>query len=199
MQASRGTSGSGGSRSLPGILRTTLGLAVGALTLVLPTAAGAHSRQLITARTARAACRDVGLAAHSGDAPRLAASIACLINVAREDAGLPPLRPDRALSSAALSHSRSMSNSGYFGHDGPGGSPMQRMRAAGARCGRYCSAGENIAWASGRLSTPLQIVQAWLNSPPHRRNILDPSFRQEGVGVAAGGNGAVVTQDFMGR
>jgi len=49
----------------------------------------------------------------------------------------------------------------------------------------YKSAGENIA--AGQ-STPQQVVQAWMNSPGHRANILSRSYTRIGVGYAKGGS-----------
>ena len=46
--------------------------------------------------------------------------------------------------------------------------------------------GENIAWGSDRLGTPQAIVQAWMNSPGHRANILSRSFKEIGIGVSRG-------------
>ena len=64
--------------------------------------------------------------------------------------------------------------------------------------------GENIAWGSYDLSTPASIVAAWMASPPHRANILRPTFRDTGIGIsphlpssfAEGESGAIYTQDF---
>ena len=46
--------------------------------------------------------------------------------------------------------------------------------------------GENLAWGTGALATPASIMQAWMNSPGHRENILDPEYREIGIGVVAG-------------
>ena len=52
--------------------------------------------------------------------------------------------------------------------------------------GRAWAVGENLAWGTGPLGTPAAIVRAWMNSPGHRANILDPRFRQIGLGIVAG-------------
>ena len=83
-----------------------------------------------------------------------------------------------------MNHSRDMVANDYFSHVAPSGTtPEQRMRRHGAPCSQGCALGENIAWASGSASTPAAIVQAWMNSPGHRANILEPVFRYEGLGV----------------
>ncbi len=53
------------------------------------------------------------------------------------------------------------------------------------RASRYLIA-ENIAWGSSHLATPRSVVARWLQSPAHKRNILDAGYREVGVGVAAG-------------
>ena len=95
----------------------------------------------------------------------------------------------------------------YFEHLGPRGqTPLARMRAVG-----YVSSnrvgyevGENIAWGTLGLATPRAIVASWMASPGHRANILDPHYRETGIGVsphplasrADGQAGAIYTQDF---
>jgi uncharacterized protein YkwD len=61
--------------------------------------------------------------------------------------------------------------------------------------------GENLAWATGTDATPRQLVVAWMASPGHRRNVLEPTFRDVGIGVAAGTpaagpDGVTVTTEF---
>jgi uncharacterized protein YkwD len=51
---------------------------------------------------------------------------------------------------------------------------------------RAWSIGENLAWGSGSRAQPAAIVQAWMDSPPHRRNLLDGHFSVVGLGVADG-------------
>jgi uncharacterized protein YkwD len=46
--------------------------------------------------------------------------------------------------------------------------------------------GENLAWGTGTLATPSQIVAGWMASPPHRANILNAGFREMGMGIALG-------------
>ena len=76
----------------------------------------------------------------------------------------------------------------------------QRIRAAGYS-GR--TLGETIGWGAGSLATPAAIVQAWMQSPPHRAIIMDGRFNEVGLGIAAGspsgtGDAATVTADFGG-
>lgn len=100
-----------------------------------------------------------------------------------------------------------MAFGGYFDHDGPrGDTPLSRMISSGyipsSRVGYEI--GENIGWGSLYLGTPRAIVAAWMASPGHRANILDPHFRDSAIGVSphlpsslgAGETGGIYTQDF---
>jgi uncharacterized protein YkwD len=112
------------------------------------------------------------------------------MNVVRANNGVRPLRMGRALTRAARSHSVDMARRGYFDH----GAFVQRLRGFGVRAPFI---GENLASGTQPL-TALAIVRMWIASPPHRQNLLDPSFRRIGVGVA-GGSTKLVTADFAGR
>ncbi len=131
----------------------------------------------------------------------------CLVNRARALHGEAPLRANPRLERAAQSHSDSMALENYFDHVGPTGqTPLARMRAAGYIRGSRIGfeVGENIAFGTLWLATPRAIVHAWMMSPGHRANILDPRFRDTAIGVsphppvalAHGQRGAVYTQDF---
>jgi uncharacterized protein YkwD len=128
-------------------------------------------------------------------------AVRCLLNAQRASAGLGPLAGDRKLARAARRFSDAMVRQGFFDHVSPQGSTMdQRIRAAGYP-GR--TIGETIGWGAGALATPAAIVQAWMQSPPHRAIIMDGRFHQVGLGVAAGspsgaGDAATVTADFGG-
>jgi uncharacterized protein YkwD len=114
-----------------------------------------------------------------------------LINIEREKAGVPPLTFDNELRDVARGHSENMWEESYFAHyDLEGESPFDRMREAGVRFG---AAGENLAMAR----TVERAHQGLMNSPGHKRNILDPSFTRVGVGVISGGiYGKMFTQNF---
>ncbi len=152
------------------------------------------------------ACANESLVPTAHDTAQVSGAIVCLINAIRAQHGLAALLPNRALNVSAMNHSRDMVAHDYFSHDTPSGTtPAQRMQRNGAPCSQGCALGENIAWASGSLSTPTAIVQAWMNSPGHRANILESLFRYEGLGVAEGSprmlangqSGTTVTQDFV--
>lgn len=106
-----------------------------------------------------------------------------LTNAERRKAGLPALQADTKLSNVAREKSRDMQQKGYFSHQSPTyGSPFDMMRDFGIT---YQSAGENIAKGQ---RTPEEVVQAWMNSEGHRKNILSGNYSHIGVGYAETGN-----------
>ena len=112
----------------------------------------------------------------------------CLINRVRAHYGLHPLAFNADLRDSAIGHSDSMVHNHYFAHEGPGGSVDSRISRAGyLHRARSFTIGENIGGGSGRrYGSPMAVFKEWMHSPPHRANILDPSFRDAGVGVARG-------------
>lgn len=112
----------------------------------------------------------------------------CLLNRRRAARGLKKLRHNRELAVAARRHAQDMVNQDFFAHTTPGGvSFVDRiLRTDYVRSSRGYSVGENLAWGSYRLGTPRLIVQAWMRSPGHKRNILDGRFREIGIGVVRG-------------
>jgi uncharacterized protein YkwD len=126
----------------------------------------------------------------------------CVLNSHRARNGLRPFRLSPKLSRAARRHSRAMARRNFFSHDSLGGASfVDRIRSTGYLRGvRSWSVGENIAYGSGRRSTPASIGRAWMNSAGHRANILSRSYRAIGIGIAAGtpggGGGGTYTTDF---
>ena len=115
-------------------------------------------------------------------------SILCLINEERSAYGVPPVQPNASLREAALSHSEEMVSQGYFEHTSPAGVTfVDRIAAAGyTRDARSWEVGENLVWGTGPLSTPQSLVTGWMNSPPHRENLLGTSFREIGIAAVVG-------------
>jgi len=138
--------------------------------------------------------------------PDLQAQVLTAINDLRQSKGLTPLRLNGALSLAALGHSESMAEHGFFEHSGYGGSPFwARIKPKYPPVqGSQWGVGENLVWASPVLSAD-QAVQMWLNSPPHRKNLLAPAWREIGLGavhaldapgVYGGNDVTILTADF---
>ncbi|QGQ48813.1 CAP domain-containing protein [Metabacillus sediminilitoris] len=115
-----------------------------------------------------------------------------LTNEERRKNGLPNLTADTKLSGVAQKKSEDMRQNNYFSHTSPTyGSPFDMMRDFGVT---YKTAGENIAQGQ---QTPQQVVQAWMNSEGHRKNILSKDFTHIGVGYDQ--NGHHWTQMFIGK
>lgn len=109
--------------------------------------------------------------------------VAALVNKERAANGLKPLRMNWELSRVARYKSEDMRDKRYFAHDSPTyGSPFDMMKKFEVS---YSYAGENIA--AGQ-TTAEAVMQSWMNSPGHRKNILSPNFTEIGVGYATGGS-----------
>lgn len=115
-----------------------------------------------------------------------------LVNEERAKYNVAPLKWDDSLAALAESHCEDMIDRNFFAHNTPDGqTPFDRMKAAGIS---YSSAGENIA--AGQYS-PQNVMDSWMNSPGHRKNILNPDFEYIGVGLARGGSyGIYWAQEF---
>ncbi|OZM72756.1 serine protease [Amycolatopsis antarctica] len=111
-----------------------------------------------------------------------------LVNAERAGAGCEPVEADSRLVTAAQGHSEDMSENDYFSHTSQDGRTFgDRITEAG-----YPSPGaENIA--KGQRSAE-QVMESWMSSPGHRRNILDCSLTALGTGLAT--DGWYWTQNF---
>jgi uncharacterized protein YkwD len=115
-------------------------------------------------------------------------ALRCLLNRERARHGLRAVRFEPRLQRAARAHAADMAARDYFSHVSPEGSTLDdRVRRTGYldRVARW-TIGEAIAWGARRLGSPRAILRGLLDSPPHRAILLDPSFRDVGVGVAHG-------------
>ena len=113
------------------------------------------------------------------------AAVVCLINQQRNAHGLPSLKVSPRLNRSAQSWNQAMVASGDFTH---GSNFAGRISAVGYD---WQMAGENIATG---FATPQSVVAAWMASPDHCRNILDPSFRDIGTGVSPAAVGSWASQ-----
>ena len=131
-------------------------------------------------------------------------ALLCVTNAERAKRDLPSVRRSAQLSHAAQGHADDMVARDFFSHVTPRGWTLgDRVHATGYLTGRRdWELGEAIAWAPQPLDTPVTLMRAWLNSPGHRAIILDPSFREVGIGVAPGltdgsaAEGATAVLDF---
>jgi uncharacterized protein YkwD len=131
--------------------------------------------------------------AHASSAER---GIVRLINRLRARHGLRPLRSSTPLAQAADHHSRDMLAHEFLAHHSSDGTPfaLRVRRFAPAR-----RVGENVAVITA-AGDPAQVVDLWLQSPPHRAVLLSPRFRRIGVALRSGVFGGhameVFTADF---
>jgi uncharacterized protein YkwD len=173
-----------------------------ALTLALAITA------LVPAHAAAATCPGADLPPTASNLATVEQATLCLLNQQRTAAGLAPVSRNAQLDAASRAHSQDMVTRKYFAHDTPDGvSFLDRETTVGYINDSLWSwnAGENIAWGAGYLAPASQIMTAWMNSQHHRENILDPDFKEIGVGVAMGvpvagsALGATYTTDFGAR
>lgn len=118
-----------------------------------------------------------------------------LVNIERAKEGLVELTMDYNLSRVAQLKSEDMIKNNYFSHNSPVyGTPFDMMKSHGIR---YRIAGENIAMGH---STPQEVVQGWMNSEGHRKNIMNPRFTHLGMGIQKSESGRIYwTQMFTGQ
>ena len=119
--------------------------------------------------------------------------VVVLTNAERAAVGVAPLEGNPQLTLAAQRYADVMADTACFGHNcGPVPRLGDRAKAAGAA--RWGFIGENVA--AGQ-PTPERVVAAWMASPTHRANLLNPEFTLLGVGQARGGvYGTYWTQEF---
>ena len=127
--------------------------------------------------TSAEAARSSGCAADAGAAEQ---EMQCLIDVARAQNRLRGLRHSRVLDRAARLKADAIRRCRAFSHTPCG----RRFTAVYVAAGYPVSSrtiGENLEWGMGPQASAPFVLRAWLASPPHRRNLLDPRFRELGL------------------
>jgi len=117
------------------------------------------------------------------------------VNSSRAQSGLAPLSVNEKLQSAALSKAQDMFANQYFAHTSPQGkTPWDFINQSGYT---YVYAGENLAIGYNDNN---ELHTAWMNSPSHRENILNPNFKEIGIaqlsGTFDGLQNVIVVQTF---
>ena len=141
-----------------------------------------------TAKTSAAFCDDALALPSAATRGAMRDALDCLVDAIRTSKGLGTLRAKKALRVAASRHAADMVRRGYFSHVSPDGHDLAyRLRRAKFRLNG--AAGENIASGTEDLASAAGTLVAWMNSPPHRANLLEPAFTMVGIGVARGGPG----------
>jgi uncharacterized protein YkwD len=111
-------------------------------------------------------------------------------NHSRASAGLPPLQWDASLANAARQHAVRMAQMNTLSHQLPGEVAVQaRATQTGAR---FSVISENVAEGTSVLGLHTQ----WMNSPPHRANLLDRDVNAVGIAVVHSGGVLFAVEDF---
>lgn len=138
-----------------------------------------------------------GSAAFAVDSYSIEKHIFALINDERRQNGLSSLAWVERAADSARSHSSDMAINNYFGHSDLNGKHAS-ARADAFGLSDWRSIGENIAWLSGGVDAATRVVKLWMESPGHRENILNRTFRESGVGLARSNDGKIyITQIFI--
>ncbi|HJQ23529.1 MAG TPA: CAP domain-containing protein [Blastocatellia bacterium] len=118
------------------------------------------------------------------------------VNRLRVAHGLNPLAFNEDLQRVARDYSRRMAEEKFFSHNDPNGNTV-RERVTDAHI-RWRVLGENLAYSNGYMNPVAVSLTGWLDSPGHRRNLLDQMWRQTAIGVWISANGTVYfTEIFM--
>ncbi len=116
-------------------------------------------------------------------------------NVERAKMGLPPVQENKALDKAAQAKAANMFEENYWAHFAPSGKdPWGFINGAGYR---FSYAGENLA---RNFYTTDEVVKAWMASPTHKANVLNPNYQDIGIavvdGVLLGQKTTLIVQEF---
>jgi len=126
--------------------------------------------------------------------PDAVADLAARINQERVPRGFPPYALNAQLTKAAQAHANDIASTGNYSHSGADGSTVFD-RVARTGYGAYSwgrRLGENWAWYQNAATA----VAEWMDSPPHRDNILHPLYREIGVGIAQSRGNTIFVIDF---
>jgi uncharacterized protein YkwD len=112
------------------------------------------------------------------------AGVSCLVGAIRAERRLPALRPSAELEAVAQRHGVDMVARRYFAHVSPsGGTVDKRARRLGYLTDPCWILGEDLGWAPPEVASARDVVDAWMESASHRAVILDPRFREIGIGL----------------
>jgi uncharacterized protein YkwD len=120
------------------------------------------------------------------------------VNLVRQAHGVFALDFDEELLEVARAYSRRMAEEKFFAHEDPEGRTVrQRVDRVGIK---WRMIGENLAYSNGYLSPVAASLHGWMESEPHRRNMLDPGYTDTAIGVWISSDGTVYfTEIFLKR
>ncbi len=157
---------------------------------------GRASREVVVPRSARPSESRPPAGTHPLQEELTATEVVRLTNVTRSEHGVPELKESFLLNAVAVDRARDMFEKQYFDHVSPTG---EKAADIAQKVGyRYKRLGENIA--SGAFITNQKIINGWMQSPGHRKNLLSGEFEEIGVAVVKGrlegGEGWIAVQVF---
>lgn len=121
-----------------------------------------------------------------------------LINQIRIENHLPVLKMSSSLQRLAREHSRYMAENAYLGHGKDDGRDF-KSRIEKSKIKGWRAVGENVGRSYGYRDNAQTIVAGWMESRPHRKNILSQDYDTTGIGTAVDENGTLyATQIFLG-
>jgi uncharacterized protein YkwD len=153
-----------------------------------------------------AAPAGAGVSRRSASVQALESGVLVEINNVRHEHGLAALRLSEKLSAAAKQHSVEMATRGYFSHNSANGGTFDKriIRYYSSTGRHFWSVGENLLWSSPDVDAA-GALRMWMNSPPHRENLLTARWREIGLsavhvpsapGAYGGREVTIVTADF---
>jgi uncharacterized protein YkwD len=151
------------------------------LGLAAPTGAGPQASDSSALAAVASSC--AGATVTAGDEHSRLEAMYCGINVVRRAYGLGAVRGNVPLNRSSLMKATAMRKCG-FTHTPCGMSFANTFKKAGYLPAR--AFGENLAWGQGELGSPLHTLQLWLNSPPHRQNLMARRWKDLGIAFERG-------------
>jgi uncharacterized protein YkwD len=142
----------------------------------------------LAAPAAAAECPDADAQPDEISVTDYADSLICVVNQTRREWGRPEFASQRNLTRAAEWKATDMADQGYFSHTAEDGETLvDRLgRAHFIPASDRWRAGENLGAGRGQEGSPAEIVNGWMNSREHRRNLLDNGYTLIGIGIARG-------------
>lgn len=136
-------------------------------------------------------------APESAAAGKLERNVFELLNGERRSQGLPALEWSDNVAAVARLHSQNMAEEKFFSHRGSDGS-MVDDRADRIGLGAWRTIGENIAYMRGYEDPAALVVEKWMQSTAHRKNLLGTNWKESAVGVSITRDGTYyLTQVFL--
>lgn len=169
-------------KSVPGDVLNFLVTSEGAESYeIIPVTLGAVSGSTRTADITEA--QNGATPQESYSATQIEDAILSQVNRVRSEHGLGALRMNPQLQQAARSHSEQMARQNFFSHVDPKGKDVvDRIQSQGVT--GFRSVGENIFVGQNLANLVESVIQGWMTSPGHKRNLLSSEYREVGTGVA---------------